>query len=286
MKIIKDIESLRLWVAKEKQFGHTIGFVPTMGFLHEGHLSLVKSAKAETDCVVVSIFVNPTQFGPGEDLDAYPRDFEGDQKKLENEGVDVLFYPSVEEMYPQGFNTYVTVEGSITKALCGRSRPTHFKGVTTVVNKLFSMVEPHKAFFGQKDAQQVAVIQKMVRDLNMNLEIVACPIQREADGLAMSSRNAYLSEDQRKDALVLYESLKLAKEMIEKGQRKSIKIIESMVDKIKSVDYAIIDYIEIVDPYTLEAVEVIEGEILIALAVKIGKPRLIDNMKLEVSSCY
>lgn len=286
MKIIKDIESLRLWTAKEKQFGHTIGFVPTMGFLHEGHLSLVKTAKAETDCVVVSIFVNPTQFGPGEDLDAYPRDFEGDQEKLEKEGVDVLFYPSVEEMYPQGFNTYVTVEGSITKALCGRSRPTHFKGVTTVVNKLFSMVEPHKAFFGQKDAQQVAVIQKMVRDLNMNLEVVACPIQREADGLAMSSRNAYLSQDQRKDALVLYESLNLAKEMIEKGQRKSIKIIESMVDKINSVDYAIIDYIEIVDPYTLEAVEVIEGEILIALAVKIGKPRLIDNMKLEVSSCY
>jgi pantoate--beta-alanine ligase len=286
MIIIEDIASLRSWLDEKKARGNTIGFVPTMGFLHEGHLSLVKEAKAQSDIVVVSIFVNPSQFGPGEDLDAYPRDLEGDQEKLKSQGVDVLFYPSVKVMYPDGFNTNVTVEGSITTALCGRSRPTHFKGVTTVVNKLFNMVSPHKAFFGQKDAQQVAVIQKMVRDLNMNIEVVPCPIQREPDGLAMSSRNAYLTETQRKDALVLHESLKLAKEMIDKGERKSIKIIESMVDKINSVDYAIIDYIEIVNPYTLEALDFIEGEVLIALAVKIGKPRLIDNMKLEVSSCY
>lgn len=282
MNIIKDINDLRAWVLKMKSQGKTIGFVPTMGALHDGHLSLVKTAKEQSDVVVVSIFVNPTQFGPGEDLDAYPRDLEGDQKKLISVDTDVLFYPSVETMYPQGYETYVTVEGDITKALCGKSRPTHFKGVTTIVNKLFNMVTPDKAFFGQKDAQQVAIIQKMVRDLNMALEVIPCPILREDDGLAMSSRNSYLSKEERKDALVLSQSLQMAKELIEAGEKKAIKVIENMVDKIGSVDYAIIDYIEIVNPYTLEKIENIQGEILIALAVTLGKPRLIDNIRLEV----
>jgi len=286
MRIINDIQALRDYVREEKGQGKTIGFVPTMGFLHEGHLSLVEAAKQTTDTVVVSIFVNPTQFAPGEDLDAYPRDLAGDQAKLESKGVDVLFFPSVETMYPEGYSSYVTVEGPITKALCGKSRPTHFKGVTTIVNKLFNMVDPDKAFFGQKDAQQVAVIQKMVRDLNMAVTVVPCPILREADGLAMSSRNSYLTPQERQDALVLSQSLAHARDLVEAGERNSTKIIASMVDKIKQVDYAIIDYVEIVDPYTLENVETIESDILIALAVQVGKPRLIDNMRLEVAPCY
>lgn len=282
MIIIDNIEALQAWVTKVKTQGQTIGFVPTMGFLHQGHLSLVQAAKAQTDRVVASIFVNPTQFGPGEDLDAYPSDLQGDQEKLRQEGVDVLFYPSVATMYPQGYHTYVSVEGGITTALCGQSRPGHFRGVTTVVNKLFNMVTPDMAFFGQKDAQQVAVIQKMVRDLNMQVKVVPCPILREADGLAMSSRNTYLSAKERQDALVLSQSLALGQAMVEAGERNSEKIIKSMVDKITCVDYAIIDYVEIVDAYTLDKVETLQGEILMALAVKMGKPRLIDNIRLEV----
>lgn len=285
MKVIKTVKALRELVKHERQLGHQIGFVPTMGFLHEGHLSLVKAAKKDNEFVVASIFVNPTQFGEGEDLDAYPSDFEGDQRKLENQHVDVLFFPSVEEMYPDGYATYVDVEGDMTGALCGSSRPGHFRGVSTIVTKLFNMVTPDRAYFGQKDAQQVSVIQRMVRDLNVDIEIIPCPIYREADGLAMSSRNTYLNVKERQDALVLSQSLEVAKTMIDDGERSCEKIIERMIDKIKTVDYAIIDYVEIVDAITLNKIETIKGEILIALAVKIGKPRLIDNIRLEVKSC-
>ena len=282
MKIIGSVKELREAVKAEKRAGKSVGFVPTMGFLHDGHLSLVRAAKGDNELVVASIFVNPTQFGENEDLDAYPSDLEGDQAKLESEGVDILFYPTVDEMYPEGYSTYVNVEGDMTGILCGTSRPGHFKGVATVVTKLFNMVAPDKAYFGQKDAQQVAVIERMVRDLNMDLEIVPCPIHREADGLAMSSRNTYLSESERKDALVLSASLFEAKDKILAGEKKSANIIAGIVDKISSVDYAIIDYVEIVDALTLNRIETIEGDILIALAVKVGKPRLIDNLRLEV----
>lgn len=282
MKIIQTVDALRGIITSEKQAGKTIGIVPTMGYLHEGHLSLVRAAKAENDFVVASIFVNPTQFGENEDLDAYPRDLEGDQEKLIGEGVDLLFYPSVEEMYPEGYMTYVTVEGDMTGVLCGSSRPGHFKGVATVVTKLFNMVQPDNAYFGQKDAQQVAVIQRMVRDLNMPIKVVPCPIFREEDGLAMSSRNTYLSPQERQDALVLSQSLFEAKASIEAGERSAQKIIDGIVDKIKTIDYAIIDYVEIVDALTLKKLETLEGEILMALAVKVGKPRLIDNMRVEV----
>lgn len=282
MKVINKVQDLRQVIQEVRKKGQSIGFVPTMGFLHDGHMSLVSAAKENHDFVVVSIFVNPTQFGEKEDLDAYPRDFEGDSKKLIDADVDVLFLPSVEEMYPRGYSTYVNVEGDMTGVLCGVSRPGHFKGVATIVTKLFNMVQPDAAYFGQKDAQQVAVVKKMVRDLNMNIDIVPCPIFREADGLAMSSRNALLKDQERKDALVLSQSLFAAKEQIEKGERSAKKIIGSIVDKIKTIDYAIIDYVEIVDAFTLNRIETLEGEILIALSVKVGKPRLIDNMRLEV----
>jgi pantoate--beta-alanine ligase len=282
MKVIGSVDELRSLVKAEKRLGKSVGFVPTMGYLHEGHLSLVRAAKKDNDFVVASIFVNPTQFGENEDLDAYPKDLEGDQAKLKGEGVDILFYPTVEEMYPEGYSTFVDVEGDMTGVLCGSSRPGHFRGVATIVTKLFNMVAPDKAYFGQKDAQQVSVIERMVKDLNMDLEIVPCPIFREEDGLAMSSRNTYLNEKERQDALVLSQSLFEARDRILEGQRSSSKIIQGIVDKISSVDYAIIDYVEIVDALTLNKIDTIEGDILIAIAVKVGKPRLIDNLRLEV----
>ncbi|MBF4695393.1 pantoate--beta-alanine ligase [Fusibacter ferrireducens] len=282
MKIVHTVEDLRAVVKSAKSAQKSVGLVPTMGFLHEGHLSLMAAAKKNTDFVVVSLFVNPTQFGPNEDLESYPRDFEKDAALCENAGVDVLFNPSVEEMYGSGYSTYVHCEGHITQALCGASRPVHFKGVTSVVSKLFNMVAPNKAFFGQKDAQQVAVIEKMVRELNFDLEIVPCPIVREPDGLALSSRNAYLSEAERKDALVLFKSLKLAEQMIEAGERDAQKIKDEMKALIEKIAYAEIDYVAIVDAATLESVQRLQGDMLIALAVKIGKPRLIDNIRLWV----
>lgn len=282
MKIIHSVEALRQAVKAEKKAGKSVGFVPTMGFLHDGHMSLVKAAKKDNEFVVASIFVNPTQFGENEDLDAYPKDLEGDQNKLEHEGVDILFYPTAEEMYPQGYSTYVTVEGTMTGVLCGSSRPGHFRGVATIVTKLFNMVAPDRAYFGQKDAQQVSVIERMVKDLNMDLEIIPCPIHREADGLAMSSRNTYLSEKERKDALILSQSLFEAKETILSGEKTASKIIQGIIDKISTVDYAIIDYVEIVDALTLNKIDKLKGDILIAIAVKVGKPRLIDNLRLEV----
>lgn len=282
MKIVYTIDALKSEL-KELRKGHkTVGFVPTMGFLHEGHISLVKRAKAENEVVVVSIFVNPTQFGPGEDFESYPRDLERDAALVEAAGCNLVFAPTPEEMYPKPYNTYVDVFGGLTDKLCGASRPGHFRGVATVVTKLFNLVKPTNAYFGQKDAQQVAVIEQMVRDMNMDLNIVPCPIVREADGLALSSRNTYLGEAERKDALVLSKSLFWAKEAIENGERNAATLIEGMKAIINQTASTTIDYVEIVSAKTLEPVEALSGDILMALAVKVGKPRLIDNMRLEV----
>lgn len=282
MKILNTINDIRIAIKEARKNGKTIGFVPTMGYLHEGHLSLVKRAKEENDLVVVSIFVNPTQFGEGEDLETYPRDLERDSNLVKSVGADIVFAPSVEEMYTPGASTYVEIAGDITAKLCGSSRPGHFKGVTTIVTKLFNIVTPDKAYFGQKDAQQVAVIEQMVRDLCFGVEIVPCPIVREEDGLAMSSRNTYLSSEERKSATILSIALARAEEMIRSGERNASKIRVIINEKIKSEPFAEIDYIEIVNARTLEAVEEVKGDILIALAVKIGKTRLIDNTRLEV----
>lgn len=282
MKCIRTIEEIRVCLKEQRKDGKTIGFVPTMGYFHEGHLSLMREAKSRCQIVVVSIFVNPTQFGPNEDFAAYPRDEERDLSLCEKEGVDFVFAPSVKEMYPEEYSTYVECEGEITKVLCGKSRPGHFKGVTSVVAKLFHIVNPDCAFFGQKDAQQVAVIEKMVRELNMDLQIIPCPIKREKDGLAMSSRNVYLSERGRKEALCLKQSLDLAQREIESGMRDSIKIKEKMQQFITGFSLSQVDYIEIVSAKTLKKLEEVKGEILIAVAVRVEKTRLIDNMRLSV----
>ena len=281
MKIIHSVADMQAEAEALRRSGQTIGFVPTMGYLHEGHLSLLRIARKRADVTVMSIFVNPTQFGPNEDLERYPRDFERDERLAREEGCDILFYPSAEEMYPYPYRTYVVVE-EITHVLCGKSRPTHFRGVTTIVAKLFNIVKPHFAVFGQKDAQQVIVIKQMARDLNFNLDILTGPIVREPDGLAMSSRNVYLSADERKDALKLYKSLTEAKRLIEAGERDALKIknaIERILSQGKSVRT---DYIEIVDTTNLKPVEKIQGDVLIALAVFVGKTRLIDNIQLTV----
>lgn len=259
--------------------GKRIGLVPTMGALHEGHLSLVRAAKNQCDLVVVSIFVNPTQFGPNEDFAKYPRTFERDCELLEKEDVDVVFAPSVEEMYPAGAVTYVTVEG-ISDKLCGRSRPGHFRGVTTVVSKLFHIVEPDLAFFGQKDAAQVAIIQRMVRDLNLPLEIVVCPIVREPDGLAMSSRNAYLTPEQRKSALVLSRALRRVQQVFDQGERNAARLIEVGKAVVAEEPAVRLDYLEVADPETLDRVEVISSKALAAVAACLGTTRLIDNAVL------
>ena len=281
MIIIKTIKEIKDIISNNKKQGKTVGFVPTMGFLHEGHLSLIRTAKKENDLVVVSIFVNPTQFGVGEDFESYPRDLDSDARLSESEGADIIFCPSISEMYPESYQTYVEVI-EITNKLCGKSRPTHFKGVTTVVNKLFNIVEPHKAYFGQKDAQQVAVIQKMVKDLNMNIEVIPCPIIREADGLAMSSRNIYLNPEQRNTALILSKSLFTAKDMINKGCLDAVEIKETIIKMLNNEPLAAIDYIEIVDALSLSDITTLKGKVLIALAVKIGRTRLIDNIMLAV----
>ncbi|WP_035586891.1 pantoate--beta-alanine ligase [Hippea jasoniae] len=263
---------------KLKREGKSIGFVPTMGYLHEGHLSLVREARKHNDTVVVSIFVNPLQFAPNEDLDRYPRDFKRDEQLLENEQVDYLFYPTVENMYPQGFQSFVEVE-KLTKPLEGRSRPTHFRGVTTVVLKLFNIVKPDKAYFGKKDAQQLLVIKRMVEDLNLDIDVVGMPIVREEDGLALSSRNKYLNEEERKQAVCLYKALLRAKELIETGVEESKKIIEEMEKAIKQYELAKIDYISINRLSDLEELQKIEkNNTLVSLAVFIGNTRLIDNM--------
>jgi pantoate--beta-alanine ligase len=256
-----------------------VGFVPTMGYLHEGHMSLVRKARAENKTVVASIYVNPTQFGPKEDLSKYPRDLPRDLAMLEKEGTDGVFFPSDKEMYPARYDTWVTVE-NLTKPLEGDSRPTHFRGVTTIVAKLFNIVRPTYAYFGQKDAQQVLVIKKMAADLNMNLKVITCPTVREPDGLAMSSRNVYLTPEQRKAAPVLNKSLQLAKELFTGEERNSAAILEKMTALIQKEPLARIDYISIADTETLEELKTIQKTALVSMAVRFGNTRLIDNVML------
>lgn len=261
--------------------GKKIGLVPTMGYLHEGHLRLIREAKKRSDVVVTSIFVNPTQFGPNEDFEDYPRDFDRDADLAKTAGCNIIFHPDVSEIYPENYLTNVNVE-KITKVLCGASRPTHFRGVTTIVAKLFNIVNPHIAIFGQKDAQQAIVIKKMVIDLNYNIEIIVAPIIREVDGLAMSSRNTYLTSGQRQQATVLYQSLMAARKFIEAGERDAGIIKNRMREMIEQQPDAVIDYIEIVSTTNLEPIAKLRDEVLIALAVRIGKPRLIDNIIISV----
>ena len=263
--------------------GKRLGFVPTMGALHEGHLSLVRAARASCDVVAASIFVNPTQFGPNEDLAKYPRSWDRDRELLEREGVELLFAPSVEEMYPAGAVTWVTVEG-LSDKLDGRSRPGHFRGVTTVVAKLFHVVEPDTAFFGQKDAAQVAIIRRMVRDLNLSVEIVVCPIVREPDGLAMSSRNTYLDPGQRKRALVLHHSLMRIQKLAEAGEREAAKLVAAGREEFAQDTSVRLDYLELVHPDTLDPVKDISGGALAAVAAFMGNTRLIDNLLLPKKS--
>ena len=281
--IIETVKELREYLAGQRAASKTVGLVPTMGFLHEGHLSLIREAKAENDVVVVSDFVNPTQFGPNEDFESYPRNIERDTELALSAGADVIFYPSVSEMYPPESSTYVEVEGNITRVLCGASRPTHFRGVTTVVNKLFNIVEPDKAYFGQKDAQQVAVLTKMVKDLHMDIELIICPIVREPDGLAMSSRNTYLSAEERKQAVILNQALKKAKNAFANGEKDVVKLTEIITDKINEMPLAVIDYVSILDFPSLKPIITIEKDALGAVAVKFGKTRLIDNEILGYS---
>lgn len=282
MNIVSTKQEVRNQVKAWRKEGLSVGFVPTMGYLHEGHESLVKRAVAENDRVVVSIFVNPMQFGPKEDLATYPRDLEADSKLCEAAGAALIFHPEPEEMYEDIFCSYVDMNG-LTNALCGLSRPVHFRGVCTVVNKLFNIVMPDKAYFGEKDAQQLAVVKRMVKDLDMDIEIVGCPIIREEDGLAKSSRNTYLSKEGRQQALVLSKAIFAGKDMVEKGERNPEVVKKAMLDIINSAPMARVDYVEIVDVATMKNVDVITGEILCAIAVYIGdEARLIDNFMISV----
>lgn len=280
MDICYTIKDVRERVNDWKREGLTVGFVPTMGYLHEGHKSLMQAARANNDKVVVSVFVNPMQFGPNEDLESYPRDFEKDSALCESVGVDLIFHPDPEEMYADGFCSYVDMNG-LTTELCGKSRPIHFRGVQTVVLKLFNIVKPDRAYFGQKDAQQLAVIKRMVKDLNVDTEIVGCPIVREADGLAKSSRNTYLNPDERKAALILSRSLKLGRKLIENGETDAKAVIKAITDSINTELLAKIDYVDVVDFDTITPVDRIGKSVLVAIAVYIGKTRLIDNFIIE-----
>ena len=283
MQVIKQIEQLKQVVRDVKRQGKTVGLVPTMGYLHEGHLTLMRRARKEQGLVIATLFVNPLQFGPQEDYADYPRDLARDCELAESTGIDVLFAPAVDEMYPAGNGktlTFVDVQ-KITASLCGASRPGHFRGVATVVTKLFNIAEADVAYFGQKDAQQVAVIRRMTEDLNMNVKIIAVPIVRESDGLAMSSRNKYLDSKQRQAALVLSRSLERAAALLATGERDSSLIVSTVRDLISQEPLAEIDYVSLVDPLTMEALDRVESRALLALAVKFGKTRLIDNMLWE-----
>ncbi len=277
MKVVETIDKMKRLRLK---LAEPVGFVPTMGHLHEGHLELVRQAKAENPSVVVSIFVNPTQFGPKEDFASYPRDIPRDLAMLEHVKTDIIFMPSAADMYPPRFSSWVDVE-KVTERLEGAVRPGHFRGVTTVVAKLFNIVQPTKAYFGQKDAQQVIVIRKMVADLNMNLEIVTCPTVRELDGLAMSSRNTYLNPEERKAATVLYKALTLAQQLWSQGERDAQHLRQEMIELIQKQPLATIDYVSVADAETLEELDEVKPPAVVSLAVKIGKPRLIDNVVLE-----
>ena len=280
MEICYKINEVRERINAWKREGFSIGFVPTMGYLHEGHKSLMEAARANNDKVVVSIFVNPMQFAPTEDLESYPRDLQKDSQLCESVGVDLIFHPEPEEMYPDGFCSYVDMNG-LTTELCGKSRPIHFRGVQTVVLKLFNIVKPDRAYFGQKDAQQLAVIKRMVKDLSVDTEIVGCPIIRESDGLAKSSRNTYLNSEERKASLILSRSLKLGRELIESGETDSKAVIKAISDSINTEPLAKIDYVDVVDFDTITPVEKIGKSVLVAIAVYIGKTRLIDNFIIE-----
>ena len=275
MEKVYTIKEVRENVKQWKKEGQTVGFVPTMGYLHEGHKSLMDAARKGNDKVVVSIFVNPMQFGPTEDLATYPRDLDHDAALCESAGVDLIFHPEAEEMYEKDFCSFVDMTG-LTEGLCGKTRPIHFRGVCTVVNKLFNIVTPDHAYFGQKDGQQLAVIKRMVRDLNMDIEIVGCPIVREEDGLAKSSRNTYLSPEERKAALILSKTVALGKELA-KTEKDANKVVEAMKKNIETEPLAKIDYVEAVDALSMAPVEKLEGACMLAMAVYIGKTRLIDN---------
>lgn len=277
MEIIKKIYEMKAISSKARENGKIIAFVPTMGYFHEGHLSLMREGRRLGDLLVVSLFVNPTQFGPSEDYQRYPRDLQRDQRMAQDVGVDFLFVPEVEDMYPPDHQTIVRVE-RVTRGLCGKSRPNHFQGVATVVNMLFNIVMPHIAIFGEKDFQQLVTIRQMVKDLFMDVKIIGMPTVRESDGLAMSSRNTYLSPDERKAAGFLYQSLKMAEGLIRGGEKRAQKIIEQMMNFLLSNPLIRIDYIQICNPQTLEDVDEIGGEVVIALAAFIGQTRLIDNI--------
>ena len=276
MKISGKIDEVRAQVKEWKKQGLSVAFVPTMGYLHEGHKSLIERARKENDKVVVSIFVNPMQFGPNEDLESYPRDLDRDSKICEAAGVDLIFHPEVEEMYGPDFHAYVDMH-TLPEKLCGASRPVHFRGVQTVVSKLFHIVPADRAYFGQKDAQQLAIIRRMVIDLNFDIEIIGCPIIREEDGLAKSSRNTYLSEEERKQAVILNQSLEAAMDAIHAGEKDAAKVKQIIVDKLNTCPLAKIDYVEVVSFDTIQPIEKVEGAVLIAIAVYIGTTRLIDN---------
>jgi pantoate--beta-alanine ligase len=279
MELIRSIAAMQSYADQLRKQGETIAFVPTMGYLHEGHLVLVRWARARASKVVVSIFVNPTQFGPNEDFSRYPRNFEGDSRMLEGEGTDILFAPEVHDVYPPGFQSVIAVP-QLAQGLCGKSRPTHFQGVATVVTKLFLAVKPHSAFFGQKDYQQLAIIKRLVRDLNFDIEVIGVPTVREPDGLAMSSRNSYLSPSERQSARILSQSLEKARQLISAGERQAAPILNDIAADIARIPGAVLDYATICHPETLLEVERIDGPVLLALAVKIGATRLIDNAVL------
>lgn len=276
MKISGKIDEVRAQVKEWKKQGMSVALVPTMGYLHEGHKSLMERARKENDKVVVSIFVNPMQFGPNEDLESYPRDLDRDSKVCETAGVDLIFHPEVEEMYGPDFHAYVDMH-TLPEKLCGASRPVHFRGVQTVVSKLFHIIPADRAYFGQKDAQQLAIIRRMVMDLNFDIEIIGCPIIREEDGLARSSRNTYLSEEERKQAVILNQSLEAAMDAINAGEKDAAKVKQIIIDKLHTCPLAKIDYVEVVSFDTIQPIEKVEGAVLIAIAVYIGTTRLIDN---------
>lgn len=276
MQIVGTVKEVREQVKAWKKEGLSVGFVPTMGYLHEGHKSLIDKAVEENDRVVVSVFVNPIQFGPKEDLASYPRDLDRDAKLCEDAGANLIFHPENEEMYFDDFCTFVDMD-DLTQGLCGKTRPTHFRGVCTVVSKLFNIVAPDKAYFGQKDAQQLAVIRRMVRDLNFDIEIVGCPIIREEDGLAKSSRNTYLSAEERAAAVILHKGLTEGEKMLKAGETDAAKVVKTITDIIESEPLARIDYVEMVDWNTLKPVDTVNGQVLVAVAVYVGTTRLIDN---------
>ncbi|MBN2601315.1 MAG: pantoate--beta-alanine ligase [Candidatus Marinimicrobia bacterium] len=277
MQIINEIDKLKTVLMDYRKTGKRIGLVPTMGYFHEGHLSLIDAIRGKVDIVVVSLFVNPTQFGPAEDLDRYPRDFKRDERLARERGADIIFYPGVKEMYPEPFFTYVVTD-QLSEVLCGKSRPVHFRGVTTIVAKLFNIVQPDVAVFGRKDAQQLIIIQRMVNDLNFPVEVIVAPIVREPDGLAMSSRNVYLSEDERKQAPIIYAALQKAFETVQNGETNAEKIKQLIRQKIESAELARIEYIELIAERDLQPVDRVEPGSFVAVAVLFGKTRLIDNL--------